>query len=93
MIASSGFGDARGLAAALCLGADGLSMGTRFCATVEAPIHEAVKQMLVRNDERATRLIFRKLRNTTRVAQNAVSEDVVRILVAPMDVFYSNRAI
>jgi NAD(P)H-dependent flavin oxidoreductase YrpB (nitropropane dioxygenase family) len=34
MIASGGFGDARGLVAALALGADGVNMGTRFCATV-----------------------------------------------------------
>ena len=87
IIASGGFGDARGLAAALCLGAEGISMGTRFCATVEAPIHEQVKQLLVRNDERATRLIFRKLRNTARVGQNSVSEEVVRILEAPEATF------
>jgi len=37
MIASGGFGDGRGLAAALALGAEGINMGTRFCATVEAP--------------------------------------------------------
>ncbi|MDE2449095.1 MAG: nitronate monooxygenase, partial [Gammaproteobacteria bacterium] len=52
MIASGGFGDGRGLAAALCLGADGINMGTRFLATVEAPIHARVKQYLVENDER-----------------------------------------
>ena len=33
MIASGGFGDARGLVAALALGADGINMGTRFMAT------------------------------------------------------------
>src|SRR6202000_188912 len=54
MIASGGFGDGRGLAAALALGAEGINMGTRFCATVEAPIHPDVKNFLVRNDERAT---------------------------------------
>ncbi len=40
MIASGGFGDARGLVAALALGADGINMGTRFCATQESPIHD-----------------------------------------------------
>lgn len=79
MLASGGFGDGRGLAAALALGADGINMGTRFCATVEAPIHEAVKQFLVQNDERATNLIFRKFRNTGRVAKNSVSDKVVEI--------------
>src|SRR3990167_4923053 len=42
MLASGGFGDGRGLVAALALGADGINIGTRFCATVEAPIHERV---------------------------------------------------
>ena len=83
MIASGGFGDGRGLVAALGLGADGINMGTRFCATVEAPIHPRVKQLLVDNDERGTHLIFRSLRNTARVGKNSVSEKVVEILKAP----------
>jgi NAD(P)H-dependent flavin oxidoreductase YrpB (nitropropane dioxygenase family) len=83
MIASGGFGDGRGLAAALCLGADGINMGTRFCATVEAPIHPRVKQLLVDNDERATHVIFRSLHNTARVGRNSVSDQVVEILKRP----------
>jgi NADH:quinone reductase (non-electrogenic) len=83
MIASGGFGDGRGLAAALCLGADGINMGTRFCATVEAPIHPRVKQLLVDNDERATHVIFKSLHNTARVGRNSVSDKVVEILKRP----------
>jgi NAD(P)H-dependent flavin oxidoreductase YrpB (nitropropane dioxygenase family) len=79
MLASGGIGDGRGLVAALALGAEGINMGTRFCATVEAPIHERVKQFLVANDERATNLIFRKFHNTGRVAKNSVSDEVVAI--------------
>jgi NAD(P)H-dependent flavin oxidoreductase YrpB (nitropropane dioxygenase family) len=79
MIASGGFGDARGLVAALALGADGVNMGTRFCATREAPIHENFKLAMVENDERATDLIFRTLHNTARVARNAISQQVVAI--------------
>ncbi|MFC0284787.1 NAD(P)H-dependent flavin oxidoreductase [Camelimonas abortus] len=77
MIASGGFADGRGLAAALALGADGINMGTRFMATKEAPIHEKIKEQLVARDERATQLIFRTMRNTARVAKNAVSDEVV----------------
>jgi len=83
MIASGGFGDGRGLAAALSLGADGINMGTRFCATVEAPIHPRVKQLLVENDERGTNVIFKSLRNTARVGKNSVSDKVVEILKRP----------
>ena len=79
MIASGGFGDGRGLAAALALGAEGINMGTRFMATKESPIHENVKQQMVENDERATDLIFRTMRNTSRVARNAISQQVVEL--------------
>ena len=83
IIASGGIGDGRGLAAALALGADGINMGTRFCATIEAPIHARVKQFLVDNDERCTNLIFRRLHNTGRVSKNTVSDKVVEILAQP----------
>jgi nitronate monooxygenase len=79
LIASGGMADARGLVAALALGCDGVNMGTRFMATVEAPIHERVKQAIVANDERGTDLIFRTMHNTARVARNAISQEVVAI--------------
>ena len=79
MLASGGFGDGRGLVAAPALGADGINMGTRFCATAEAPIHDNFKAALVSGDERATDLIFRSYRNTARVAKNVISEEVRRM--------------
>lgn len=91
VIASGGIADGRGLAAALALGAEGVNMGTRFCATVEAPIHEAIKQFIVSNDERATRLIFRSFRNTGRVAKNAVSDEVVALEAVPGTAFDAVR--
>jgi NADH:quinone reductase (non-electrogenic) len=82
MIASGGYGDARGLVAALALGADGINMGTRFLATEEAPIHQRIKEQLVTSSERDTDLIFRTLRNTSRVSRNAVSQEVLEIEAA-----------
>jgi NAD(P)H-dependent flavin oxidoreductase YrpB (nitropropane dioxygenase family) len=79
MLASGGFADARGLVAAIALGADGINMGTRFCVTQEAPIHENFKKQMVANDERQTDLIFRTLHNTARVMKNKVSSEVVEI--------------
>jgi NAD(P)H-dependent flavin oxidoreductase YrpB (nitropropane dioxygenase family) len=76
-IASGGFADGRGLVAALALGADGINMGTRFLCTAEAPVAHQVKERLVAADERETDLIFRTLRNTARVARNAVSQEVL----------------
>ncbi len=76
-LASGGMSDARSLVAALALGADGINMGTRFIATREAPVHDNVKQALLKASERDTRLIMRPLRNTERVLDNA---NVTRLL-------------
>ncbi|TAL33811.1 NAD(P)H-dependent flavin oxidoreductase [Phenylobacterium sp.] len=83
VIASGGMADGRSLAAALMLGADGVNMGTRFMATQECAIHENVKRKIVENTERDTLLTNRTLRNTSRVARNAVSEEVVKIQQDP----------
>ena len=77
IVASGGFGDGRGLVAALALGAEAINMGTRFMATVEAPVHDAVKQALVGADERNTVLINRPLRNTSRIFRNGIAEKVI----------------
>jgi NADH:quinone reductase (non-electrogenic) len=79
LIASGGIGDARGLVAALALGADAVNMGTRFLCTEESPIHPDIKRRIVAQDEKATDLIFRTMRNTARVARNAVSQEVLEI--------------
>ncbi|MBV1917325.1 MAG: nitronate monooxygenase family protein [Sphingomonadaceae bacterium] len=83
LLASGGIGDARGFVAALALGAEGINMGTRFCATREAPIHDNVKARYVENDERGTNLIFRKFHNTARVGKNDISDEVVEISARP----------
>lgn len=79
LVASGGFGDGRGLVAALALGAEAINMGTRFMATKEAPIHDNVKQALVQGTERQTSLIYRNLRNTARVFKNGVANEVNKI--------------
>ena len=77
VIASGGIADGHGLAAELALGAEGVNMGTRFCATVEAPIHDDIKRALLNAGECDTQLIFRTFRNTGRVLKNAISDQVV----------------
>lgn len=77
VIASGGIGDGRGMAAALALGAEGINMGTRFCLTQEAPIHENIKAALLNGTERDTNLIFRSMKNSARVFKNAISDEVV----------------
>ncbi len=79
LIASGGIADGRTMAAAFALGVEGINMGTRFCATQEAPIHPAIKQLLIDKNERETNLIFRTLHNTGRVLKTSVSDEVVAI--------------
>ena len=69
-IASGGMGNAQQLVAALAMGAEGINMGTRFIATKEAPVHQNVKDALVKASELDTTLIMRPLRNTERVLKN-----------------------
>ncbi|HMT44735.1 MAG TPA: nitronate monooxygenase family protein [Chakrabartia sp.] len=93
VIASGGMSDGRGLVAALALGADGVNMGTRFCATVEAAIHQNVKQAIVDGTEVDTVLVGRTLRNTARVAKNAVSVQVAEIQRDPTKTFEDVKAL
>ena len=79
MIASGGIGNGQGLAAALALGAEGVNMGTRFVATLEAPVHHNVKQMMVESSEVDTALIFRTLKNTARIYKNSIARQVLEI--------------
>ncbi|MDA3146566.1 nitronate monooxygenase [Leucobacter sp. UCMA 4100] len=79
IIASGGIADSRGLVAALALGADAVNMGTRFVATQEAPVHDNIKQQIVANTEKSTNVVFRKFRNSARVAKNAVSDEIIEI--------------
>lgn len=79
IVASGGFADGRGLAAALALGAEGINMGTRFVATKEAQVHDDIKQTIVNMDETQTRLIFRSFKNTARVYANSIAEEVLKV--------------
>jgi len=78
-IASGGFADGNGLAAALALGACGINMGTRFMATVEAPIHQNIKQAIVDAQETDTELVLRRWKNTSRLFKNKVAQAAVNI--------------
>jgi nitronate monooxygenase len=79
ILASGGIATGAAMAAALALGAAGVTMGTRFCATREAPIHGAIKQAYVNAAATDTTLIFRTFGNTARVMRNAVSKEVLAI--------------
>ena len=78
-IASGGVGCAEQLVAALSLGADGINMGTRFMATIEAPIHNKIKLALLHGNERDTTHVMSTLKNTERVYKNKTALKVREI--------------
>eukprot|EP01126_Amoeba_proteus_P048407 TRINITY_DN5590_c0_g2_i1.p1 TRINITY_DN5590_c0_g2~~TRINITY_DN5590_c0_g2_i1.p1 ORF type:complete len:333 (-),score=56.46 TRINITY_DN5590_c0_g2_i1:123-1121(-) len=81
VIVSGASATGRQLAAALAMGAQGITMGTRFLATKEAPIHDNVKQYLANpdTDEFSTTVVLRSLNNATRVIKNDVSREILKI--------------
>ena len=90
MVASGGIGTGSQLAACLALGAEGVNMGSRFVATVEAPVHDNMKRAMVEADERQTTLIFRSLNNTSRVFTNSISKEVIAIEARPGDTDFAD---
>lgn len=78
-IASGGFADGFGLAAALLLGASGVNMGTRFLCTQESPVHDNIKKEIVKAQETDTTLLLRRWRNTSRLFKNKVTEEALKI--------------
>ncbi len=80
VIASGGIGDGRGLMAALCLGAEGIEMGTRFIATKEC-VHasEVYKNALVSGSEADTVVIKRSIGAPARAIANSWTDKILEI--------------
>lgn len=70
VIGGGGVSDGRGLAAILSLGAEAAIIGTRLLVTAECPIHDKVKQALLKACELDTMLILRSIGSTHRVWTN-----------------------
>lgn len=79
VIATGGFGDGRGLAAALALGAAGIQMGTRFICTAECIAHVNYKQMIVQANERATLVTGVSLGHPVRCIRNPMVREFERL--------------
>lgn len=80
VIACGGYATGRGLAAALMLGAEAITMGTRFLVTEESPILQDVKEYIAHQiDETDTMYIMRAYKNTTRVYANDCAREVLSI--------------
>ncbi|MHB0868084.1 MAG: NAD(P)H-dependent flavin oxidoreductase [Chloroflexota bacterium] len=79
VLASGGIGDARGLVAALALGAEGVEMGTRFVATRECLAHPTYKRALVEASETGTVVIERTIGRPGRVLQGSWAERILEM--------------
>jgi enoyl-[acyl-carrier protein] reductase II len=77
VIAAGGIADGRQIAAALCLGAQGVQIGTRFAATIESSAHEQYKQMVAAASDNGTVLAFRKLA-LVRMLKNGFAQRAVK---------------
>jgi enoyl-[acyl-carrier protein] reductase II len=54
VIATGGFADARGLMAAFSLGADGIAMGSRLATSSDSPLHQNMKDAVVKKSVEET---------------------------------------
>ena len=79
VVATGGFCDARGLVAALALGAEGISMGTRFIATKECPVPEAVKQYYIQRNEDETVVTGHVTGVRCRILRNKLAEKFMEL--------------
>jgi NAD(P)H-dependent flavin oxidoreductase YrpB (nitropropane dioxygenase family) len=78
-VVSGGVATGSQLVASLSMGAIGINMGTRFMATREAPIHQNIKNAIVKGTIDDTALIMKTMKNTERVFANAAAKEVLRI--------------
>ena len=74
VIAAGGIADGRGVAAAFCLGASGVQMGTVFLATHECPISIEYKNLIVEVDDTSTTLTGMKFGAPVRGIKNELTK-------------------
>ena len=70
VIAAGGIGDGRGIAAAFCLGASGVQVGTRFLLAKECKVHQNYKEMIKKAGDTDTAVTGRKTGHPVRVLKN-----------------------
>ncbi len=78
VIGGGGIADGHGLVAVLALGAEAVIMGTRLMATKECPIHQNLKEALVKATETDTMLVMRSI-GTHRVWINAAAKKCAEV--------------
>jgi len=79
VLAAGGIADARGVVAALALGAEGVCMGTRFLLTQESPLHVDIKARMLAARETGTTLVGRRFGDSIRVMRNRGVEQALEL--------------
>ena len=74
VIAAGGIADGRGMAAAYCLGASGVQMGTVFLASEECPVTDAYKNMILEAVDTSTTLTGEKFGAPVRSIKNELTK-------------------
>ncbi len=77
VIATGGIADGKSMAAALCLGAEGVMMATRFMATDECEVHANIKQEIIKRQEYETALVCKSIHLQGRAVKNKCVEEVL----------------
>jgi enoyl-[acyl-carrier protein] reductase II len=77
VIAAGGIATGEQMLAAMCLGADGVQVGSRFAATQESSAHDAFKQKIVETGEGGTMLSLKEL-TPVRLIKNKFYEEVAK---------------
>ncbi len=75
VIAAGGIADARGVAAAFCLGASGVQIGTRFVVSTECIVHENYKAAVLKAKDRSTVLTGVSTGHPVRVLENVLTRE------------------
>ena len=100
LVTGGGISDARGVIAAMALGADGIYMGSRFMATLQAESHQSVKEMIVKGRDACTvsipkgKMVARDLRNRftdeyLRLIETGASTEAVQAFLTQHSQYHS----
>jgi len=79
VVTVGGIANGKTMAAALMLGAEGVMMASRFMATKECPVHDNIRQELVRRQENDTALICKSVNLQGRALKNKVVKDILAV--------------
>lgn len=79
VIAAGGIGDARGVVAAMALGAQGVQIGTRFVASTECTAHPNYKEAILRAKDRSTVISGVSSGHPVRIVGNKLSREFAEL--------------